>query len=54
MAGAVVLKAWKEMEPAPAKKGLVEQPVKPVLMTTYLDPAVQQCATVCMGCATVD
>lgn len=52
--GAAVLKAWKEMEAAPAKKGLVEQPVKTALMTTYLDPAVQQLAPVCMECATVE
>lgn len=48
------MKAWKEMEAAHAKKGLVEQPVKPVLMTTYLDPTVQECAAVCMECATAD
>ncbi|KAB0406464.1 hypothetical protein E2I00_018467, partial [Balaenoptera physalus] len=42
VAGAVVLTAWKETEAAPAKKDLAEQPVKPALMTTYLDPAVQQ------------
>lgn len=53
-AGVPVLKAWKETEAAPAKKALVEQPVKPVLMTTCLDPAVHKCATVCMACATVD
>lgn len=53
-AGAPVLKGWKETEAAPAKKALAEQPAKPVLMTTYLDPAVHKCATVCMACATVD
>lgn len=53
-AGEVVRKAWKETEAASAKKGLVEQPVKSVRMTMYLDPTAQQCATVCMEFATVD
>lgn len=53
-AGAAVPKAWKGTEAAHAKKGLAEQPVKPVLMTTYLDPAVQKCVAVCMECATVE
>lgn len=52
-AEAVVQKAWEEMEAAHAKKGLVEQPVKPVLMTIYLDPTAQQCAAACMEYASV-
>lgn len=54
VAGAVVLKAWKEMEAAYAKKDSVEQPVKSALLTTYLGPTVQQCAAVCMEYATVE
>lgn len=54
VAGAVVLKVWKEMEAAYAKKDSVEQPVKSALLTTYLGPAVQQCAAVCMEYATVE
>lgn len=52
-AGAFVRKAWKETELVPARTGLEEQPAKPVLKTTYLGPAVQQCAAVCTECATV-
>lgn len=51
--GALVQKAWKETEVAPARTGLGEQLAKPVLMTTCSGPAVQQCAAVCMECATV-
>ncbi|KAI4586528.1 hypothetical protein MJG53_004315 [Ovis ammon polii x Ovis aries] len=36
------------------RKDSVEQPVKSALLTTYLGPAVQQCAAVCMEYATVE
>lgn len=52
VAGAFVTKAWKGLEAAPAKQPSVEQPVKPVLLTTFLGPTVQQSAAVSTVCAT--
>lgn len=54
MAGAFVTKAWKEPVAAPARQGFVEQPVKPVLLMTFLGPTVQQCAVVSTVCATAE
>ncbi|MEJ1277143.1 hypothetical protein NN561_008056 [Cricetulus griseus] len=52
VAEAFVMKAWKELDAAPVRRALVEQPVKPVLLTMFLGPIVHQCATVSMVCAT--
>lgn len=52
VAGVFVMKAWKVPEAAPAGQAFVEQPVKPVLPTTFLGPIVQQCAVVFTVCAT--
>lgn len=52
MAEAFVMKAWRGLEAAPARRALGEQPVKTVLLTTFLGPIVHQCAAVSMACAT--
>ncbi|KAK7813715.1 hypothetical protein U0070_001421, partial [Myodes glareolus] len=52
MAEALAMKAWKELEAAPAEPASAGQPVKPVRLTTCLGPAVRQCATVSTVCAT--
>lgn len=52
VAGVFVMKAWKEREAAPAGQAFVEQPVRTVLLKTFLGPIVQQCAAVSTVCAT--
>lgn len=52
MAEALAMKAWEELEAAPAEPAFVGQPVKPVLLTTCLGPIVPQCAAVSTVCAT--
>lgn len=54
VAGVFVMRAWKEPEAALAKQAFVEQPVKPVLLTMFLGPIVQQCAVVSTVCATAE
>lgn len=51
-AEALAMKAWKELEAAPAEPVFAGQPVRPVRLTMCLGPTVRQCATVSTVCAT--